>query len=516
MKVLKAKEMAELDRITIEEVGIPSPVLMENAARGVFRVVLERFADTKRILIVAGKGNNGGDGLAVGRMLHLKGYHVDIFLPMGEPKKDAQLQLNILRNLGIKPLEKKPDYKSYNLIVDAIFGTGFEPPARGSIAKVIEDINASGVPVLAVDIPSGLSADTGRLFEPSIRANATVTFQFPKICHVLFPSAKNCGEVIVVDISIPEHLAEGINRETIEPFSLKLPKREKDTYKNKEGHVLIVGGSRGKTGAVIMSAMAATRTGSGLVSVGVPEEINNVFENVLIEEMSIPLPGADKLSYFSADEILSMQERFSALAIGMGMDRYEEGQDIIRDILEGWHKPVLIDADGINNLADLKNFELLKERETPAVLTPHIGEFSRLSGLKSEEIIQNQIDVAQEFSTKYNCYLVLKGARTVIATPKGKAFVSTRGTPAMAKGGVGDVLSGILVSLIGKGIEIEEALKLGIYLHGLAGEIAEEKTHTESLKARDLIECIPEAYRSIEKFLNRSDTISQDDRQGKP
>jgi len=193
--------------------------------------------------------------------------------------------------------------------------------------------------------------------------------------------------------------------------------------------------------------------------------------------------------------------------LGMGMERYEEGQDIVRDLLTGWEKPLLIDADGINNLADLGDLEILKDRTIPAVLTPHVGEFARLTGLNSSEIVENQIDVAQEFSTKYRCYTVLKAARTVIATPEGEVFVSTRGTPAMAKGGVGDVLSGVLISFIGRGMDIKEALKTGVFLHGLAGEIAERKLHRESIRARDLIEAIPEAYKSIENFLKGSDTI---------
>ncbi len=505
MKVLTSQEMRSLDRITIEEIGIPSPVLMENAARGVFETILREFPDARRILIVAGKGNNGGDGIAAGRLLYLKGKEVDLFLALGEPKGDALLQLEIAKRVGVKELVEKPNFGSYDLIVDALFGTGFEPPVRGEVAKLVEEMNSSGVPIVSVDIPSGLSADTGRVFEPSVRATVTVTFQFPKVCHLLFPSAKLCGKLVVVDISIPESLAEEVWRETLDPETLRLPVREPDTYKNREGHSLIVGGSTGKTGAVIMAARAATRAGSGLVSVAVPSELNPVFESSLVEEMSIPLLGSQRLSYLGIDKVLSMQERFSAAAIGMGMDRYEEGQDIVREFLLRWNKPLLIDADGINNLADLGDLDLLSRREGPVVLTPHVGEFSRLSGLKTEEIVPNLFEVARDFSVKNRCFLVLKSARTVISTPEGRAYLSTRGTPAMAKGGTGDVLAGILVALIGK-MPTEEALKLGVFIHGLAGEIAHRKTHTESLRATDLIESIPEAYRNVEKILKRVDT----------
>ncbi len=501
MKILKAHEMAELDRITIEEIGVPSPVLMENAARGVLAVIEEKFPDSRKILVVAGKGNNGGDGIALARMLYLKGKKVDLFLPMGDPKGDGELQLRVVKKLGLEPIKVEPAYESYDLIIDAIFGTGFTPPVRGKVASVIERINSCSVPVVSVDIPSGLSADTGEVFESFVRADVTVTFQFPKVCHVLYPASKFCGEVLVHDISIPESLADDIKRELLTADKLTLPIREPDTYKNREGHVLLLGGSAGKTGAVILSALSATRTGSGLVTVGIPRELNPIVESQLVEEMSLPLAGGDRLSYFCVDEVLRLQDKFSALGMGMGMDRYEEGQDIVLDIIQRWEKPLLLDADALNNLADSGKIDILKERQHPTVLTPHVGEFSRLSGLSSKEIIPNQIDVAQEFSGKYGCYLVLKGARTVIASPDGSAFVSTRGTPAMAKGGVGDVLAGILTSLLGRSMGTLEALKLGVFLHGVAGEIAEEGTHLEGLRARDIVEAIPKAYKSIENFL---------------
>jgi len=493
--------MSLFDKITIENIGIPSLVLMENASRCVFEEIKKNFPQAKNILIVAGKGNNGGDGLAVARHLFLNNYRVDIYLASGEVRGDAKIQLKILENLGLKPLSSKPDFKNYDLIVDAIFGTGFQPPVKGEIGNIIDEINASEVDVISVDIPSGLSADTGEVFSPSIKAKVTVTFQFPKICHVLFPAAKQCGKVVVADISIPSSLASDVKREILTLKHLKLYRREEDTYKTKEGHILIVGGSRGKTGAVAMSAKAATRTGAGLVSVGIPENLDDILETLLIEEMTIPLKGLDRLSIFSVKQIVELQEKHDVLALGMGMERYEEGQDIVIDILEKWEKPILLDADGINNLADYGDLSPLKNRKIPAVLTPHIGEFSRLTGYDTKTIIYNQIELSQEFSQKYNCYLVLKGARTVISTPEGEAYVFTEGTPALAKGGTGDVLAGILSALMAK-MEIEDALKLGVYIHGLSGKEAEKAYHRESIKATDVIEFIPQAFSKLEKKLN--------------
>ncbi len=496
MKIVKAKEMVLADRETIEGLGIPSLVLMENAALSVARVIKERFSKGSKILVIAGKGNNGGDGLACARHLMLWGYRVDVYLVFGKVKGDAELQLKILKNLGLEPLKELPPLDNYHLIVDAIFGTGFEPPVEGPAKATIEALERAKTPILSVDIPSGLSADSGNIYSPSVKANITVTFQFPKVCHLLHPASKRCGELYVAHIGIPEVFVEHINREVI--LRIEAPKREVDIHKGKAGHVLLVGSSVGKTGALIMSARASTRAGAGLVSVGVPEGLNHVFEISLVEEMSIPLPGKEFLSFKAYEPILAQEERFSALAVGMGMGRYEEGQKLILELLKNWKKPVLLDADGINNLADSGKVEMLKDRESPTILTPHVGEFERLSGIKKEDIIPNLMDVALDFAVKYNCYVVLKSSRTAIACPEGKVFLSTRGTPAMAKGGVGDVLSGILVALLGRGFEVSYALKLGVFLHGLAGELAERHRHRESLRALDLVEYLPEAYRVLE------------------
>ncbi len=506
MKVLKAHEMAEIDRNAIEDIGIPSVVLMENAGRAVFRAVIDRFPDAKRIIALAGKGNNGGDAIVVARLLRLSGREVHLYLVSEDLGGDPALELRIARNVGVKVYTDLPDLSDYDLIIDGLLGTGFKPPVKEPYIELIRRVDASRKPVVAIDLPSGLSADSGKAEEPFIKADLTVTFQFPKICHILFPASKFCGDVIVADISIPQHLAAGIRRETIEPCDLLLPNREPDTHKVKEGHVLLVGGSRGKTGAVIMSALAATSAGAGLVSVGIAEELNPILEASLIEEMTLPLKGANRLSYFAVREILENQERFSALGIGMGMDRFEEGQDIVRDLLKGWKGRILLDADGINNLADLGDLLPLRDREVPAVLTPHIGEFSRLTGIEKEEIIHNQTEVAGEFAQQNRCFLVLKGARTVIAEPDGSVWISLRGTPAMAKGGVGDILSGILTALMGKMEDIGQALRLGVVLHGIAGEIAEERNHTQSIRATDLLNYIGEAYKNIEKSLKMSDT----------
>ena len=503
--------MQDLDWETINRIGIPSLVLMEQAATGVAETAVKLYPEAKKILVVAGKGNNGGDGIAAARLLKVRFQRdVEIFLPYEEEqlKEDCRVQYQIANKLGLKFHKELPDLESFDLIIDAIFGTGFKPPIKGRWVDIVKAINGSGKPVLAVDIPSGISSDSGEVLEPVIKADATVTFALPKYGQVLYPSSAFCGKVFVRNISIPvETVAEGVEVELIQPEEIKkfIPVREPHTYKNREGHVFILGGSPGKTGAVVMAARAATEAGAGLVTVGVAQSLDSVVETLIVEEMSKPLPEIESgylhpLVWDFAFETAEAQG-YTSLVVGPGMGRYKEGQDIIADILQRWNKPLVIDADGLNNLADLgqKGKELLKEREIPAVLTPHIGEMQRLSGVYSKEIVFNQIDVARRFAEENNCFVVLKGARTVIATPTGKAFVNYRGTPAMAKGGSGDVLSGILGALVGK-MEIEKALILGVTLHAIAGEIAEDNSDSESVRPTYLINNLGKAYQFLRNY----------------
>ncbi|MFN3360530.1 MAG: NAD(P)H-hydrate dehydratase [Pseudanabaenaceae cyanobacterium] len=494
MQILKAQEMQAVDQRAIAGIGIPSLVLMERAALGVVTAIGREFGRGQRVLVVAGKGNNGGDGLAIVRQLYLLGYQVDYVLPLGEDLKgDAQIQYQILRNLGLFPLTSV-DTKGYDLLVDALFGTGFTPPPRGAGQAWIERMQGAGIPIVSVDIPSGLVADSGREVVPAVSARVTVTLQFPKLCHLLHPAAKQCGKLYVADIGIPPALAKDIQRQVL--LSVNLPPRAVDVHKGKMGHVLLVGGSVGKTGAVMMAAKASTRAGAGLVTVGVPRGLNQIVETVLLEEMSVPLAGEERLAAEASGEILARQDKFTAVAAGMGMDRYPEGQRIVEELMRQIAVPLVLDADALNNLADA-GVDLLRERPGVTVLTPHVGECHRLTGLPPGEINENLTDVAQQFAQQWGCYIVLKSSRTAIATPQGQVYLSTRGTAAMAKGGMGDVLAGILAALLGKGLAPLEALQIGVFVHGLAGEIAAAEKHTESLRPLDVIETLPQAFQRM-------------------
>ncbi len=510
MKILKAEEMAFADENTIKLTGIPSLVLMENAGRTTAEIILKRYSDKNNFTIIAGSGNNGGDGLVVARYLQRYGKNVEIFILADSRSK---LSADNLKNLEIIEInggkvfiggeEKIPKIrngiKNSDVVIDAIFGTGFRPPVKGYREKVIEIINKYSKNTVSIDIPSGLSANTGKIEGSFVKSDLTVTFAYPKLVHILYPASEFCGEVYVIDISIDENYLKEVHRYLILPENLKLPERKKDSHKYNYGHVLIIGGSVGKTGAVIMSSKSANVSGAGLVTAVIPKSLDPILEQNLIEEMTIPVDEKNGLFGKKAKfEILDIIKngKFTSIVVGMGMSVNEHTTDLVNKLLN-IKMPLVIDADGLNNLAIIDNFEeKLRKRKFPTVLTPHVGEMSRLTGIPTKEINENLEKTAKKFAQKTGCFVVLKSSRTVIATPDEKVFYSIRGNEGMATAGTGDVLSGILGTLINR-LPVEEAVKLGVYLHGLSGDLAVEETGKESLKATDLIKYIPFAYKKL-------------------
>ncbi|NPA57945.1 MAG: NAD(P)H-hydrate dehydratase [Aquificae bacterium] len=506
MRLLKAKEMAFADENTIKKTGIPSLVLMENAGRTSAQIILEKL-NFNSAVVVAGGGNNGGDGLVIGRYLLLAGKDVQVCV-LSESRdrlsEDNLKNFEIFENFGgkvsffgSKDIRKlvKP-VKDADVVIDAVFGTGFTPPVKGYREKALQIINRHGKTVVAVDIPSGLSADKGIIEGTHITADLTITFAAPKPVHVLYPASLHCGDVFVVDISIDRKYLKKFKRYLLEPSILKLPRRTKDSHKYTYGHALIIGGSQGKTGAVIMASRSATASGSGLVSAVVPQELNAVFETALVEEMTLPVHSSG--GSFTKKAVKQIKQiikngKFTSIALGMGMSVNEGTLAVVEQILKV-RLPLVIDADGINNLALLENFKnRLLKRNYPTVITPHIGEMSRLTGIPTQQILANMEDVAVDFSRETGVYTVLKGSRTVLSTPEGKVFYSIRGNEGMATAGTGDVLSGILATLVYR-LGAEDGIKTGVYLHGLAGDLAYQVINPESMKATDLIGFIPEAY----------------------
>lgn len=554
LRFYDAKSMAKADRFTIEKIKIPSIVLMENAASLFTQVLmnLEKDLEKKKILVVAGKGNNGGDALAVSRRLlnyvDIKNLLIFTFGKKEEYKPDAKRQLEILSNLGALIFNLKEisldEFKKYlnqiDILIDGIFGTGLERSVEGFYKDVINIINKKkcekNFKVYAVDLPSGISASSPVPIGDAIRADISVTFAGPKVAH-LFPDTKIfTGKTYVADISIPNFIdyEEISNNFLMERAFIKeiYPPLSEKTHKYQQGFLGILGGSPGKTGAVVLAALASLKVGLGLTSVCVPKSLNFIFETKLTEEMSTPIE--DKGNGYFGPYSLEDYERnilnykFDALVLGPGLGLNEKTKIFVKKVLETWQKPILIDADGINNLAFYP--EILKERKVPAILTPHFGEFLRVgknflesyySSYTPDQIKKEILKIGKEFAKEYNVVLVFKDVRTLIFSPQGEVFINVDaksylpfikeleflGNPGMATAGSGDVLAGLIGGYLARLSKIQkcpvlEAALLGVYIHGLAGNLATLDIDPESLKASDIIKYISNAIRLLKSNSN--------------
>jgi NAD(P)H-hydrate epimerase len=504
MIVVTAEQMREMDRLTIEKHGVPSLTLMERAGAAVVNFLRKRFAREARkgVLIVAGKGNNGGDGLVVARLLKRRRIPcaVALLAQPAELSSDLAHNLRAYRKLRGTVIDITPDRLELlserigksGLIVDAILGTGIKSEVRGIFAEAIKRINASGRPVIAVDIASGLDADKGRPLGVAVQADATVALAFLKLGQVTYPGITHSGELVVADIGIDERAAVEVapdtrllDRETIRRL---IPRRDPDTHKGTHGHLLMIAGSRGKTGAAILSSRAAMRSGAGLVTLAAPRSLNGILASALVEVMTEPLRdnAAEEIEPLGDDEWRRLLGRKNALLFGPGIGVTPSTQSMLRWLLKNLAMPWVIDADGLNNV--VLEIERLRHAKVAPVLTPHPGEMARLSGKSTAEINGDRIGVARSFAREHGCHLVLKGARTVIATASGKIFINPTGNPGMASAGMGDVLAGILAALLGQGLSPEDAMKLGVYLHGFVADTLAETRGQIGMIASDIIE----------------------------
>ncbi|PIE33854.1 bifunctional ADP-dependent NAD(P)H-hydrate dehydratase/NAD(P)H-hydrate epimerase [candidate division KSB3 bacterium] len=515
MRVATADEIRELDRKAIEELGIPGVVLMENAGIQVVQTMQKRYPDLKKrkVLIVCGKGNNGGDGFVVARHLYNRGVEVRVTL-LAEKQQlngDAKLNFEIADKMNIPIIEitsneQLPAFRNLlpqaDILVDAILGTGLKDAVKGFYKHTIESINKANTPIIAVDIPSGLSADTGAVLGSCIHADATVTFIIPKRAHSLYPAADYVGDLEVVDIGIPKKLVDtsGIEIHVLEPGNMKksFHDRSPNTHKGTYGHVLVIAGSPGKAGAALMTGRSALRTGSGLVTLAIPKNLHVHLEIPTLEVMTASLPETVKgtVSIDAYDEIMALAKDKRVLALGPGLSTHPSTVELVYRLIRTVEMPMVIDADGINAIA--LNPAILLEAKAPIVLTPHPGEMARL--VPNTSIQNNRIPVAQETARKYNIYLALKGARTLIASPDGHVYINPTGNPGMATAGSGDVLTGIIAGLISQNIIPLEAAKTGVFLHGFAGDmVAEEKGEFGTI-AGDILEAIPYAISRIREL----------------
>ncbi len=506
--------MKALDTAAIEEYGIPGLVLMENAGRRVVEEIQQILGKIqgKSITIFIGKGNNGGDGLVIARHLLNMGAGVKVLalVNVKEISGDAAVNLKIWRNMEQKIYSLhqgdsaniiKLVLMNTDLIVDAVYGTGFRGHVEERVGRIFETLNESGRPIVAVDIPSGLEAGAGRVNGPCIRATSTVTFGLPKLGLVLEPGASYAGRVTVADISLPANLIENIAPDryiiTAEMVKGWLPARPAPAHKGSFGRVLVVAGSRGMTGAACLTGEAALRAGAGLVTVAVPETLHDIMEIKLTEVMTAPLPdtGDGSLSGEAGSRILSLLEGADVLVMGPGLSQAPGVAALVRELLPLAGKPCVLDADGINALSGAG--DILEKARAPVVITPHPGEMARLMGKEVKEIQMDRIAAAVNAADTWNVVALLKGFRTVVAAPDGPIYINTTGNPGMATGGSGDVLTGIVAALMAQGLAPARAAAAGAYIHGLAGDRVAEESGMTGMIAGDILAALPVTFREL-------------------
>ncbi len=506
--------MQNIDKKAISKLGIIGPILMENAGIQIANEILAKFPDIRneKVVIVAGKGNNGGDGFVVARHLFNWGCHPVVLLLAAkkELKGDAALNAGIADKIGISNKEvlsarqrsvQKRLLSKATVLVDAIFGTGLASPVGGLYATVIQDINRSKAFKVSVDIPSGLSADSFAIIGPCVRADLTVTLAAAKIAHV-FPPAEECvGELKIGDISVPPFLFEDrklklemLEKERIRSF---FEPRKRDTHKGTYGHLLMLSGSLGKTGAAVMAGKAALKMGAGLVTAGVPKSCLPIVARSMMELMTEPLPETEigTLSAEALPEILELLEHKDAMMLGPGISTHESTKGLVLSLIPQIKVPMVLDADALNILASRP--ALLKSLSKPAVVTPHPGEFARLVNLPLKDVLARKLELVPRFAAKYGVYVVLKGFRTLTATPEGMTFINPTGNPGMATAGSGDVLSGMLASMIMQEKNILDAILAAVYVHGLSGDIAASRLGEKALTAGNMITTLPAAIKTL-------------------
>ncbi|GAG66910.1 unnamed protein product [marine sediment metagenome] len=509
-KVLTGYEMVEIDKIAIKR-GIKALDLMEKAGQKVANITKKELEDfgKKNVLAICGKGNNGGDGFVASSILHSKGFNVITYYigepeELREPSKTSFKKVK-LSGLTLKKIEKdlisfKKDLKNCDFVIDAIFGTGLKRPIKGIFLNIINLINESNKYVLAIDIPSGISGDTGEVFNVAIKANTTVTLQTYKFGLLNYPGASYAGDIKCVDIGIPQDLVDKYCKIFFidDEWVLKrLPKRKAYAHKGDAGKLFVIAGSLGFTGAAYMCSMSALIGGAGVVTIAIPEGLNTVMETKLTEVMTLPLPQTKDgtLAISALPKILDEVKKFDCLAIGPGISLNEETSDLVISLVKNLKIPLVIDADALTILSE--NIEILRDSKAPIVITPHPGELSRLLNI-SEVNLKDRLELNKEISKKIKKISVLKGARTLISNPKGETYINLTGSPAMATAGSGDVLVGVIASLIAQGIDLFNAAIIGTYIHGLAGDMASEEIGQRSVIATDIMSKIPDAFLRIE------------------
>lgn len=512
MRLVSSEQMREIERRAAEEAGLPTLVLMEHAGRAVaqvtWRLLRERGGD--QVAVVCGKGNNGGDGLCAARHLANAGLRVRVYLLARDQdlQGDAATNLRALRSaevevdnvVGAVDTAVRAVGHSADVVVDAIFGTGFRGPAVGLAARAIEAVNDSRVPVVAVDVPSGLDADTGRVEGPCVRAHVTVTMGLPKVGLLVYPGAAYSGEIVVADLGIPRKLVMGVplptEVATAAQVARRLPPRAPETHKGTYGRVLVVAGSARFSGAPKLAALGALRAGAGLVRLAVPAGVFPAIAAAALESMPAALPERDgALDSAALDVVLEYAQDADVVALGPGLSTADGVAHVVAGVLRACDRPMVLDADGLNVLRG--QHTLLREAKAPVVITPHPGELGRLLGISTADVQRSRLEVARSAAQITGAVTLLKGARTVVAAPDGRLVVNPTGNPGMASGGMGDVLTGVVAALIAQGLVPFEAAWVAAYLHGLAADLLAETMGDRGLLAHDVAERLPEAMQRV-------------------
>lgn len=513
LPIVTAEEMGRVDARAIEKFGIPSAALMETAGGGAAQIIWERFGKPGlRVLVMAGKGKNGGDGFVIARHLLNRGATVRVIAipPSREASGDPAVFLSVLKKMGVCVEEARGEESKFaiaaaakqcDVIVDALLGTGFSPPARGFLREALSALSGVDSPIVALDIPSGIDATSGMAESPFLRAELTVTFGALKRGHYLMSGAKFKGEVHLVDIGIPASCLEeeNIPLRLIQESDVArfLPVRPVDIHKGNAGHFLVLAGSKGMMGAAFLAASAGLRMGAGKVTLAVPGSLSFAVESGPSEIMALSLPetsaGTPDPSAF--DLILESAQRKDALLLGPGLSSHPRTVELIHRLIQHIEIPLLLDADGLNALS--QDITALEGAPPGLVLTPHPGEMARLCQISIAEVQSDRINIAIDFAVRHNVNLALKGAHTIIALSDGSAWLNPTGSPNLASGGTGDVLAGVVGGLLTQGVAPEGALVAGTYLHGLAGDILAESMGDAGLAATDLLPTLPLARRRV-------------------
>ncbi|MCP4112056.1 MAG: NAD(P)H-hydrate dehydratase [Desulfobacteraceae bacterium] len=505
MKISRVSEMREMDRTAVEKFGIAEELLMENAGHAAYDVLLKEFGIiNKKFVIFCGIGNNGGDGFVIARKIHSNGGQVKVFI-IGDRNKfkgAAKTNLDIVSRLPIQTLNAgyaeavKNDLCNCDAVVDAIFGTGLARDVGGVYRDIIELVSNSGKTVLSLDIPSGIHGDTGQVMGVALKADYTVTFGLPKIGNILFPGYERCGKLFVTYISFPQSVykADSLKIEINNP--VRLPKRNRNGHKGDFGEVLFIAGASGYFGAPYLAAMSFLKAGGGYSRLAAPASVIPHIgargnEIVFIPQKETSLGG---ISLENKNTLLELSEKMDMIVLGPGLSLDEETQQIARELAKETDKPLLIDGDGITALC--KDLNIIRQRKADTILTPHMGEMSRITNMGTQEISVGKTDILQRVARDLNSIIVLKGAHSLIGYPDESVFINMSGNSGMATAGSGDVLAGTIAGMFGLGLSVSEAVKKGVFIHGLSGDIAARDKGEDGITARDILDCLPSAVKA--------------------